>query len=284
MTGSYCSSCGQRKQSRFTISYIVDEIFSILEFDKGILFNLKTLLLHPGVAVRDYLHGKTKPFYPPLSFFLLGMTLFILLILNLLEADGWSTGKVFIFDTYQNAKQINEYFQREQQWIVKQEIPDTTKIQQLMALETERTISIAKMESKAMRTQGITYVAFYLLPLYLTGIYLLLCYQSSLHFTEHLIIHTFGTAQILWISSLLSGIYYLFVFASIQIPSVIGLAGMGMYGLAVVGYYCQLIREAYQLSWLGAILRVLITGIILLILVFGFIFLVNFLTTGETHL
>ncbi|MCS7074202.1 MAG: DUF3667 domain-containing protein [Bacteroidia bacterium] len=288
LTGSYCSVCGQRKQERFTFSYVLDELLQLLEFDKGILYNIKVFAWNPGLTIREYIQGKTKPFYPPISFFFLGMTVFILLVLSSLEADGWSTGKVFIFDTYENAKQINEYYQKEQRWIAKQEIPDSSKVQQILELEKERDKSILVLESKAMRTQGMTYAAFYFTPLYLTLLYLLLGYQSNYNFTEHLIIHTFGVAQVIWFISFVAiigyGLNFLLEKFSMQLPSTIQLLFSVLIVLVITGYYTVLIKQAYDFSWIGAIIRILITGLVLLVLVFLFIFLVNYVTTGQTHL
>ena len=50
---NYCPNCGQpTKLKRIDGHYILSEIGSVLNFDKGILFTIRELLLRPGQSVR----------------------------------------------------------------------------------------------------------------------------------------------------------------------------------------------------------------------------------------
>jgi len=71
--GKFCSSCGQSAHiHRVTIGHLVHEFFHVMTHaDKGIIFLVKQLLVRPGFVVKEYLEGKRKKYFNPVSFLLI---------------------------------------------------------------------------------------------------------------------------------------------------------------------------------------------------------------------
>ena len=74
----YCTHCGQKhNEHRIHIGSLLHEIpHAIFHVDHGILFNVVQLFKRPGGAIRDYLEGRRKPFFHPITY------LAILLVFN----------------------------------------------------------------------------------------------------------------------------------------------------------------------------------------------------------
>ena len=78
--GNFCSNCGQDSEvDKINAKYIFKEIsHSILELDKGFFYTVKELFTRPGHIIRDYLQGKRKNHYKPISFVILTATIYLL--------------------------------------------------------------------------------------------------------------------------------------------------------------------------------------------------------------
>ncbi len=87
-SGNYCSNCGQMEiEGRMTIKMVlVDFIEAVFLFDSSLYKTLKGLLFKPDELVKNFLSGKRKTYFPPLKFFLLFMTIY-LLVLNYFGED-----------------------------------------------------------------------------------------------------------------------------------------------------------------------------------------------------
>jgi hypothetical protein len=77
----YCSSCGQRTTIdkvtfKETFQDLIDVVFSI---NSPLFLTIKLLLINPGKLFREYLSGKRKTYYKPVSFFILTTIVFVLL-------------------------------------------------------------------------------------------------------------------------------------------------------------------------------------------------------------
>jgi magnesium-transporting ATPase (P-type) len=68
--GAFCSHCGQKAEiHRVSIGYLIHELFhAITHADKGFLLLIKDLVTKPGIVAREYLDGKRKKYFNPLSF------------------------------------------------------------------------------------------------------------------------------------------------------------------------------------------------------------------------
>ena len=68
--GKFCSNCSQTADiHRVTLKHFFHELFhAMTHTDKGILLLAKALLTRPGHVAREYLDGKRKKYFNPLSF------------------------------------------------------------------------------------------------------------------------------------------------------------------------------------------------------------------------
>jgi len=82
VVGSYCSHCGQKIiEQRISFHYISHEALHFFtHFEKGFLFTSLNMLAKPGKVVTDFVKGKRKIYQPPVSFFLIWITMYLLLL------------------------------------------------------------------------------------------------------------------------------------------------------------------------------------------------------------
>jgi hypothetical protein len=90
--GNYCTSCGQKTSInevtfKETFQDLSDAIFSI---EAPLLTTLKMLVINPGKLFTEYLSGKRKTYYRPVTFFIL-MTVIYLLIRELINYDPFGS-------------------------------------------------------------------------------------------------------------------------------------------------------------------------------------------------
>ncbi len=78
---NFCPNCGEKAGiRRITLTSVVKEAFSsITNMDKGFLYNLKTLALHPQQLIIDYIKGRRKGINNPITFLILSTTIYIIL-------------------------------------------------------------------------------------------------------------------------------------------------------------------------------------------------------------
>ncbi|WGH76356.1 DUF3667 domain-containing protein [Tenacibaculum tangerinum] len=80
--GNYCSNCGEKSGNNsinFT-SFIKDSFSTITNMDKGFLFNIKALMINPKKLILEYLNGKRKGIFNPISFLFLSITIYLILV------------------------------------------------------------------------------------------------------------------------------------------------------------------------------------------------------------
>lgn len=84
LTGKYCQNCGQSADIHtITFKHLVYEFFHALTHaDKGFLFLVKALVTRPGYVAREYLDGKRKKYFNPLSFLVIASAIWALLVLK----------------------------------------------------------------------------------------------------------------------------------------------------------------------------------------------------------
>lgn len=80
-SGNYCNNCGQKKsKGTLTMKMVMkDFVENVFLFDSRLYKTLIGLLIKPGHTVSTYLSGKRKTYLPPFQFFLLFMTLYLLI-------------------------------------------------------------------------------------------------------------------------------------------------------------------------------------------------------------
>jgi hypothetical protein len=71
--GNFCPNCGQSTHThRITLGHFFHEFFhAFTHADKGIILLAKELIIRPGHVAREYLDGKRKKYFNPLSFLIL---------------------------------------------------------------------------------------------------------------------------------------------------------------------------------------------------------------------
>lgn len=97
--GNYCSNCGQRTSAnkvtfKETLKDLVDAFLSI---DAPLLITLKMLVINPGRLFNEYLGGKRKKYYRPVTFFIL-MTVIYLVIREIIKYDPFGSNLLQVKD------------------------------------------------------------------------------------------------------------------------------------------------------------------------------------------
>ncbi len=78
LDGNFCTQCGQKADiHRITFKHFLHEFFhAFTHTDKGILLLMKELVARPGYVAREYLDGKRKKYFNPLSFLVIVSSLY----------------------------------------------------------------------------------------------------------------------------------------------------------------------------------------------------------------
>ncbi len=82
VNGTYCSHCGQKiALERISFHYISHEVTHFFtHFEKGFAFTSWNMLARPGKVVTEFVEGKRKRYQPPVSFFLIWITIYLLML------------------------------------------------------------------------------------------------------------------------------------------------------------------------------------------------------------
>ncbi len=112
-TERYCPNCGQKSEiPEITFGSMFNAAFTtITNMDKGYLFNAKNLLLDPSKIVKDYIQGKRKNIFNPISFLIITVTLYLVAesFIDFSIAKINNDGRAFEMG-YETGKFIKEYF------------------------------------------------------------------------------------------------------------------------------------------------------------------------------
>lgn len=72
VTDKYCSNCGQvRVLKRVDAHYVSHEIQHLLHFEKGILYTVKELFIHPGRNIREFITKNRERLVKPIIFIII---------------------------------------------------------------------------------------------------------------------------------------------------------------------------------------------------------------------
>src|ERR1044071_2847196 len=73
--GKFCPNCSQKADThRLTLGQFAHETtHAVTHTDKGILLLIKAMFTRPGYVARDYMEGKRKRYFNPITFILIMM-------------------------------------------------------------------------------------------------------------------------------------------------------------------------------------------------------------------
>jgi hypothetical protein len=73
LDGAFCRNCGQKAEIHpISFSYLTHEaVHALTHTDKGFILLIKDLALRPGIVAKEYIDGKRKKYFNPLSFFVI---------------------------------------------------------------------------------------------------------------------------------------------------------------------------------------------------------------------
>jgi len=79
---NFCPDCGQKTNTdTITLPNLLRDLpHAVFHVDKGFLYNFIHLLKRPGQAITDYLSGKRKPFFHPITFLVISLILNYLVV------------------------------------------------------------------------------------------------------------------------------------------------------------------------------------------------------------
>ena len=93
---NYCPACGQKASvKKLEMKSLLQELpHALWHLDRGFMYNLVEIFKRPGYTIKDYLEGKRKRYYHPLSFMLIILgTMYVLMHLS----------KIHYYDPVQDA-------------------------------------------------------------------------------------------------------------------------------------------------------------------------------------
>lgn len=75
----YCGHCGQKADpGKINFSFLWREfIHFFTHVEKGFLYTSFQMIIHPGLTVKNFIEGKRKNYQPPVSYFLIWITVFV---------------------------------------------------------------------------------------------------------------------------------------------------------------------------------------------------------------
>jgi len=93
--GSFCHKCGQKSSvNKVTFKETFqDFIDTVLSVNAPLITTTKILFVNPGILFREYLNGKRKSYYKPVSFFII-TTLIYIIVRSLINYNPMTTAGV----------------------------------------------------------------------------------------------------------------------------------------------------------------------------------------------
>lgn len=112
--GNYCSNCGHpQKVERINGRYILSEIGSVLNLEKGIFFTIKELLIRPGENIRTFISEDRNRLVKPVMFIIVTSLVYTVFVRIFHFEDGYID---YNFDDFQGSslglifKWISEHY------------------------------------------------------------------------------------------------------------------------------------------------------------------------------
>ncbi|CAL2093796.1 DUF3667 domain-containing protein [Tenacibaculum sp. 190524A05c] len=76
----FCPNCGEKRDTqKITFGSTIESTFAtITNMDKGFLYNIKNLTIRPKTTIEEYIRGKRKGIFNPVSFLILSITAYLI--------------------------------------------------------------------------------------------------------------------------------------------------------------------------------------------------------------
>lgn len=89
-SSDFCPNCGEKSDiKKITFKSIIEDTFStITNMDRGVLYNVKNLLISPQSFANDYILGKRKGILNPISFLIISVTIYLIFESILRDSTG----------------------------------------------------------------------------------------------------------------------------------------------------------------------------------------------------
>jgi hypothetical protein len=96
INGNYCLNCGQALElKRIDRAYVLSEIGSVINFDKGIFYTIRELLIRPGTTIKDFIENDRNRLVKPLIFIIISSLIYTIFK----EVFNFEDGYVKYIDT-----------------------------------------------------------------------------------------------------------------------------------------------------------------------------------------
>jgi len=94
LTGNFCQNCGQTADiHRITFKHFLHDFFhAITHADRGFLFLIKELVHRPGYVAKEYLEGKRKKYFNPLTFYVICSAIWAMVVSNSHYFESMASG------------------------------------------------------------------------------------------------------------------------------------------------------------------------------------------------
>ncbi len=81
----FCRNCGQKVISeRISLKQLLQDLIeTITNVERGLIFTVKELTIRPFSLIQNYINGKTKPYYGPMRFLILWVTISVIINISL---------------------------------------------------------------------------------------------------------------------------------------------------------------------------------------------------------
>lgn len=90
VNSNFCSYCGTPVElQRIDGNYLLKEVVSVLNFDKGILYTIKELVIHPGITVKKFILEDRNRIVKPVIFIIITSLIYSILRQFLQFEDGY---------------------------------------------------------------------------------------------------------------------------------------------------------------------------------------------------
>jgi hypothetical protein len=171
--GNFCNNCGQKtKNDRITVSHLFHSLLERFDINRGILYTAKMLFVQPGKVIQDYLNGKTKIYYNPISYLVVIASIYSLIMIS--------------FNIYDSS---------------------VGNFNEAMGIPEEQ-LEFQQKFSSIMK-KFLSFISILMIPFYSLASYWIFK-KRKLYYAEHMIVNSYLLAQYLLILTFLMTIFIFF--------------------------------------------------------------------------